>query len=379
MKKGNRKEKAVLIIDSTEGNPDLFHSTGGFSVPDPVVFLRHGGESVLVLSDLELSRGREKAAVSTILPLSRYAPRRRGGAGLAGVALALLRERKIKSVEVQRSFPLAFADFLRDKGVRVSCSKNAVLFSERTVKTPREVALIRKSLKDTAAAMKTATALVFRAKPGKNGVLFSGGKLLTSERIKGAINSQLAGAGYSVSGTIAACGEHSAMPHHSGEGPVFANLPVVIDIFPRSADGYFGDMTRTVVNGAPSPALSAMYKAVLKAQKLAISMIKHGVKTAQVHGAVRDLFDSEGFPTSGGEKPGGFIHSTGHGLGVGLHEPPSVGPGTDVLQKGNVVTVEPGLYYEGVGGIRIEDVVLVTAGGCENLTRCPKVFSRPHG
>ncbi len=371
--------KAVLIIDSTDNNPDLLYATGGFSVPDPVVFIGHGEESILVLSDLELSRGRKKAAVSTVLPLSEYTAKLRGkpgGYSLADIARAVLGERKISRVEVQKTFPVSLADTLRKTGIEVSCCKGAMLFEKRMRKSPHEVSLIRKSLRDTASAMKTATDLVFGAKAGKNGVLFHGGKPLTSERIKRAINSELAGGGYSVSGTIVACGEHSAMPHHCGEGPVFASRPVVIDIFPRSAGGYFGDMTRTVVNGEPSAALVRMYKTVLKGQKLAIGMIRHGIKSADVHNAVLSFFDSEGFKTDKGENPQGFIHSTGHGLGMGLHESPSVGPAGGVLEKDNVVTVEPGLYYEEIGGVRIEDVVVVTGNGCRNLTKCAKVFYR---
>lgn len=377
-----KAEKAVLIIDSTDGNADLLYATGGFSVPDPVVFIKRGDESILVLNDLELARGRNEAAVSEIVPLSQYASKLRPNRkvrSLADIAGEVLRERKISCVEVGKSFPVFFADSLRKKGFAVSCAQGPMLFEERMRKSPREVSLIRKSLADTASAMRTAADLIFGAKPGRNGVLFSNGGKLTCEAVKRAINSELAGRGYAVSGTIVACGEHSAMPHHCGEGPISASRPVVIDIFPRSAEGYYGDMTRTVVAGKPPPVLVKMYKTVLKGQKIAIGMLRHGVKSADIHNAVSRFFDSEGFETKRGENPQGFIHSTGHGLGMGLHEPPGVGAGGDVLEKGNVVTIEPGLYYEGIGGVRIEDVALVTEKGCENLTRCSKAFSRGAG
>ncbi|QMU55822.1 MAG: M24 family metallopeptidase [Candidatus Mycalebacterium zealandia] len=373
-----KSEKAFLIIDSSENNPDLLYAIGGFFVPDPVVFIRHKNRSFLVLSDLELARGRKDAAVSAVLPLSSYTSQLRGAKkrSLADVAALVLREKGISRVEVQRTFPLAFAESLKKNRVKVSCCDGGMLFEERMRKTQHEVSLIRAALKDTASALKTAIDMISTSEPRKNGVLFLHGKPLTSERIRLSIHTELAGKGYGASGTIVACGEHSAMPHHSGEGPVFANHPVVIDIFPKSAHGYYGDMTRTVIKGSPSPELARMYKTVLKGQKIAIGMIKHGVKCADIHNAVLSFFDSEGFVTERGENPRGFIHSTGHGLGMGLHEPPGIGPSGGVLSKGNVVTVEPGLYYEGVGGIRIEDVVFVTKKGCENLTKCPKVFSR---
>lgn len=373
-----KSEKAFLIIDSSENNPDLLYATGGFFVPDPVIFIKRKNRSFLVLSDLELARGAKKAAVSEVLPLSAYTAKTGAvkKSSLADVAALVLREKKILRVEVQKTFPLAFAESLRRNRIKVSCCEGDMLFEERMRKTVREVSLIRSALKDTASAMKTAIGMIFGSETGKKGVLFFRGKPLTSERIRFAIHTELAGKGYGASGTIVACGEHSAMPHHWGEGPVFANRPVVIDIFPKSACGYYGDMTRTVIKGRPSAGLARMYKAVLEGQKIAIGMIKHGVKCSDVHNAVLSFFDHEGFATERGGNPHGFIHSTGHGLGMGLHEPPAIGPSGGVLREGNVVTVEPGLYYEGVGGIRIEDVVLVTKKGCENLTRCPKVFSR---
>ncbi len=166
------------------------------------------------------------------------------------------------------------------------------------------------------------------------------------------------------------------MPHHSGSGPIVPDTPIVIDIFPRSQQtGYFGDMTRTVVKGTPSKEVKRMYKAVLEGQKIGISMIKHGVKSADVHNAVVDYFSKSGFKTGQIDgKQQGFIHSTGHGLGLEIHEPPRVSVGNDILQAGNVVTVEPGLYYEKLGGVRIEDVVLVTKKGCEVLSKFPKKF-----
>jgi Xaa-Pro aminopeptidase len=164
------------------------------------------------------------------------------------------------------------------------------------------------------------------------------------------------------------------MPHHGGEGPIYADKPVVIDIFPRSqASGYFGDMTRTVVRGEPSPVLVKMYDTVLRGQKLAIGMVKAGVRVKDIHSAVVDYFRSRGFETAMIDgKMQGFIHSTGHGLGLEIHEPPRISLGDEVLEAGNVVTVEPGLYYEKTGGVRIEDVVVVEKNGCTNLTRYPK-------
>ena len=210
----------------------------------------------------------------------------------------------------------------------------------------------------------------------RNNLLYLNGSELTSERIKGEINSFLSLLGYSASHTIVSCGIHSSMPHHTGEGPLLANKPIVVDIFPKSQNsGYYGDMTRTFVKGEPSKELKKMYRTVLRGQKIGINMVRDGVKVKEVHEEIVDFFRRSGFRTGAmGGKHQGFIHSTGHGLGLEIHEPPRIGLGEETLEEGNVVTVEPGLYYENIGGVRIEDVVVVKKKGCLNLTRYPNRF-----
>ena len=242
-------------------------------------------------------------------------------------------------------------------------------------KTPEEVRLISDSLRKTKKAMELAINMISSSKI-QDGKLFLNGSLLTSEMIKGEINSELSRLGCTASNTIVACGIHSSMPNHRGEGPLFANQPIVIDIFPRSQEsGYFGDMTRTVVKGEPSKDLERMYRTVLKGQRLGLSLIRHGAKVKDIHGTILEFFKESGFETGMIDgKQQGFIHSTGHGLGLEIHEPPRVGLTDTILKEGNVITVEPGLYYEKLGGVRIEDVVVVKKGGCVNLTRYPKRF-----
>ena len=370
---------AYLIIDSSERNSDLYYRTG-FFVPDPVIFFEHDGEGTLVLSDLELERGKKEARVERVVSLGEWVVRIRGGKrkspGIEEVAAAILKQRGVRSLIVQKRFPVFHADALRGAGFFVRTAKTDFLFPGRLRKSPAEVLLIKKALYATAWAMRVAVSIISDSEV-KGSVLYRDGKPLTSEIVRSAVSSCLAARGYLASNTIVAGGVQGSMPHETGSGPLLAGWPVVIDIFPRSQeDGYFGDMTRTVVKGEPSRELSRMYDTVLRGQKIALSMIKDGVRSKDVHGAVMDLFAERGFETaaSGSEKPQGFIHSTGHGLGLDIHEPPRIGPGRDILREGNVVTVEPGLYYERLGGIRIEDVVLVTRDGNENLTRCSKRF-----
>ena len=174
--------------------------------------------------------------------------------------------------------------------------------------------------------------------------------------------------------TIVAPGQHGCDPHDVGSGPIRAGEPIIIDIFPRSEKtGYFADITRTVVKGAPKPRVCEMYDAVLAAQRGALRMIRHGAVASDIHGAILAQFEKRGFKT--GQIDGrmqGFFHGTGHGLGLEIHEPPRIAMNDTRLEAGMVVTVEPGLYYAGIGGMRIEDTVLVTRTGIRNLTRFPK-------
>jgi Xaa-Pro aminopeptidase len=154
-----------------------------------------------------------------------------------------------------------------------------------------------------------------------------------------------------------------------------ADEPIIIDIFPRNKrDRYYADMSRTVIKGEATERLADMYDAVLLAQETAIAMVKPGVRCSDIHSRVCEIFEEKGYATYKSGSSVGFIHSTGHGVGLEIHEAPPVGERDVVLEEGNVITIEPGLYYPDVGGIRLEDLILVTADGHENLTEMEKRF-----
>ena len=367
-----------LIIDKSEDNADLFYKTR-FFVPDPCIYIEHKGDKILILNDLEIDRGRQEATVDKVLSFSEYSRKLKGSkkktAGFAEIVDLVFKEYKIKSATVPGRFPLKYADTLRKLGYKIIPKNTSPFYEERQIKNSNEIKFLRKSLRDTASSMKLAVDIISDSSVRKNNLHYKG-KLLTSEFVKSEINSFLSRSGYTVSHTIVASGVQGSMPHHSGHGPIIVNSPVVIDIFPRSQEtGYFGDMTRTVIKGSASDDLKKMYKTVQNGQKIGISKIKHGVKTKVVHKAIVEHFEKCGFKTGTlNGKQQGFIHSTGHGLGLEIHEPPRVSSGDEVLIEGNVVTVEPGLYYEKLGGIRIEDVIVVTKDGCKALSSFPKKF-----
>jgi Xaa-Pro aminopeptidase len=171
--------------------------------------------------------------------------------------------------------------------------------------------------------------------------------------------------------TIISCGEDSAIPHIRGSGPLREGESIILDIFPQDEEtGYTADMSRTVVRGEPSDRIREMFEAVLGAQALAMTLVRPGVTGAEVHGKVVDYFKDRGFESN----TTGFIHNLGHGVGLDVHELPVLGPGGGELAAGNVITLEPGLYYPGKGGVRLEDMGVVTADGFRDLTRMPREF-----
>jgi Xaa-Pro aminopeptidase len=203
------------------------------------------------------------------------------------------------------------------------------------------------------------------------------GIALTSEKLRAVIDTAILQASGLAANTIVAGGRQGCDPHERGHGPLRANEPIIIDIFPRSQKtGYFGDITRTVVRGRASEAVRRLYDTVYRGQQIAFKKIRAGVRTNVVHQAVQDYFKEQGLHT--GRRKGrmeGFFHGTGHGLGLDIHESPRIGStSTGKLKAGQVVTVEPGLYYPELGGVRLEDVVFVTASGSRNLTRFEKVL-----
>ena len=368
--------EALLIITASERDADLYYATR-FLAPDPFPFFQVGGERVIMVSDLELGRARVQAAVETILALQKYEDRARGRVAQPTLLEAVdeaLRERGIQHLLVPGTFPAEYADKLRAKGYEVRV-KEGTFFEERLVKSETEVGWIAETLRLTEEAMTIATD-VLRGAEIREHELYREGERLTSEGLRRVIHHALLDRDCITEHTIVAGGDQGSDPHQEGTGPLMAHQPIVIDIFPRSSrTRYFADITRTVVRGRASARVKQMHAAVLQAQEHAIALIRDGADGAAIHHEVNMIFERLGF--SSGEVNGrmqGFFHGTGHGLGLEIHEPPRIGKRGAVLRSGNVVTVEPGLYYPGEGGVRVEDLVVVTKTGCRILTKFPKVL-----
>ncbi|MHC4953840.1 MAG: M24 family metallopeptidase [Planctomycetota bacterium] len=373
---------ARLFFADSESDADLYYLTG-FLAGDPILYVECEGRRELFLNDLEVDRGRKQSRVDAVHRLSEIGDRieeetgkrpGRGPVGAAQSARAIAKERGIDCFEVADRCSLALADALRGMGFGVRWLPSPFV-PERACKTPEEVDAIRGAVRHTEAAMQAAIDRIAAAEIRGDG-LFEGEAPLTSEAVKRTINRTLMELNCHPNQAIVAGGNQACDPHERGSGPLPANLPIILDIFPRDlATRYHGDMTRTVVRGTATDEAKALFDAVVAAKDAAEAKIRAGVAGRAVHDECKRVFAERNFET--GQKEGrmvGFFHGTGHGLGLDVHEYPGLGAADHQLEAGHVVTVEPGLYYPGTGGVRVEDDVLVTENGCENLCTLETVF-----
>lgn len=361
-----------LIIASSDHDADMLYATG-FFVPDPFIFLQQRGRSVVVLSDLEIDRGRAEARADEVVALSDISKLCGKGkdANFAEQVAAFLQNRKVRRAAVPGSFPLGLARELEKAGIHLE-PQPGLFWKEREFKTEAELKLVRQALAITEAGMARGIEVLRAAKIGPKNSLRWSAKPLTAEILRAEIDSAILRAGGLPANTIVAGGEQACDPHERGHGPLRAHELIILDIFPRSArTGYFGDMTRTVIRGRASDAQRRLWETCLAGQKQALREIKPGESGKPVQDRVRQLFTEKGYPTE--QKNGrwtGFFHGLGHGLGLEIHESPRIAATT--FQSGQVVTVEPGIYIPGLGGVRHEDVVTITARGHRLLSRFPK-------
>lgn len=347
----------------------------GFDAPDPFVTLYDGEVRLLFSRSLEYGRAvRESRATSvergTDYDLdARIDTHGRPGGWIRTIG-AFLEGYDIDSVATPPTFPLRTADGLRQQGIDVEPDDESIITDIRAVKTPTEHDHIRAAQRANEAAMQTAERLIGDASV-QEGTLRLDGDPLTSERVKTAIEITLLEHGCGLDETIVACERDAADPHERGSGPLTAGEPIIIDIFPRDkSTKYHADMTRTFCKGDPDQRLREWYDLTQEAKTAALQTLEPGVTGEAVHDAVCDVYEAADIPTlrSEPDTETGFIHSTGHGIGLEVHEQPRVAPGGETLEPGHVVTIEPGLYDPAVGGVRIEDLVVVTADGYDNLT-----------
>lgn len=357
-----------------------------FSVGDSVFYIHlpwGDGESrsVLLVRDIEMDRARKLACADEIGCAADYVPE--GGlsgdrdTALAQAGAECLSRNGISHVRTDNSLPMIFTAHLREAGIEVEYDPQLAVLDRRT-KSEEELAHLREAQSVTEEAMEFTCGMICAATPAAEGVLRDGDTVLTSELVRQRITSFLIGKNCSNHhDSIVVTVPHVADCHHHGTGPLQTGLPVIVDIFPRvNATGYWGDCTRTAVNGEPSPEIAQMHAAVVKAKADAIAALRVGTTGDEVHQATVASITGSGYvmglpPADAGD---GFIsmrHGTGHGIGLDVHEPILLSDGGGEILANEVFTVEPGLYSAKFGGVRVEDMVAVTEAGPVNFNRIP--------
>ena len=373
-KKTVSKNQTRLIVADSDRDADMLYATRMF-VPDPFIFLEQNGKRTIVLSDLEIDRGKREAQADEILPYSRFEREVQGKAKkappYAKVLSHFLRKRGVRSALVPANFPLGFAEELAANKISLQTARE-LFWPAREAKTDDELRLMRRALVITETGLARAMEVLAACKSRRGKRLDWFGRVLTSEILRAEIDSAILRAGGLPANTIVAGGDQACDPHERGFGPLFADSLIILDVFPRdAASGYYGDLTRTVVRGRASDAQRRLWETVREGQALALKKMKPGVDGLKLHNEVKQLFTDRGFPTEVRKgRQVGFFHGTGHGLGLEIHEFPRFQK--TVFKPGQVLTVEPGLYYPGLGGVRLEDVAVVTETGNRVLSRFEK-------
>jgi Xaa-Pro aminopeptidase len=370
----------VLIYADTGRSPEMRHEVP-IGIPDAFLYVERNGSRHVVLTSFELDRIREIAAGPEPHPYEEFGYDQLLAQGLQREEVSLrvvvnaCRELGVEDAVVPTSFPLQFADRLRDEGIEVR-PDHETFATRRRVKSAAELAGIRRAQRAAEAGMDAARGLLRRAEP--NGLAPTvDGEPLTAERIKRAINEVFTAHGMVSDEFIVSHGPQSAVGHNMGSGPISRGEPIVIDLWPKDVEtACYADMTRTYVVGEPADEVVEFHRLCKEALDRSLEAIRAGVPGRDVFQLVCELFHEAGQPTQLSKKPGevledGFYHGLGHGVGLEVHEPPWLGRGPGEMVAGDVVTVEPGLYRHGSGGVRLEDLVLVTAAGAENLTDYP--------
>lgn len=384
------RPRATLMGGIPAHNPSFYRRIR-FSVGDPAAIIDIPGRgSTLIIRDIEAERARRNARADQVCVPADFVPE----GGLSGdretataqSAAEFLKRAGVREVVADRTLPMLFVHVIEHAGIEVVCDPEMGV-ADRRSKDAQEIEFLRKAQRTTEQAVQRACEMIARASVGNGGALVHEGEPLTSERVRSEIDVWLLRQEFDNANMIVAGGRQSADCHDRGSGQLFTGQPVIIDVFPRDKKTYyFGDCTRTVVHGDIPDELARMHKTVVEAKKAAIDATRAGVTGAEVHAATKRVITGGGDGGGGGgggykmglppaDAPDSFCsmaHGTGHGVGLDVHEPPLLDDLGPELVVGECLTIEPGLYCKAIGGVRVEDMVIVTETGCDNLNTIPE-------
>lgn len=369
----------VEVVAGVPAQNPWLYVRAPFAVGDPAAHVTLAdGRTVYLVRDIEAERARAAKIADSVRIPAEFEP----SGGLSGdretaTAQALgemLRREEVREVWADRSLPLIYAHFVREAGVEVRCDPEMGVLARRS-KSAREVDALREAQRKTEAAVQFACERIARADAGADGALRVDGEALTATRLRSEISVFLLEHGMESMQAIVAPGKEGGDCHNLGVGAIRTGEPVIIDVFPRDpATRYFGDCTRTVVHGEAPDWIVRAHAAVVEAKRAATDATRTGATGGEVHAATVHVIEKHGYRSGFPERDDEFTmpHGTGHGVGLDVHEPPLLDTGGPELVEGDCVTIEPGLYAPGLGGVRVEDMVIVREGGAESLSALPE-------
>jgi Xaa-Pro aminopeptidase len=370
----------VLIYGDTVRSPELRHEVP-VAIPDEFLYAEKRDRRSVIIHSLEIPRVREEAPGLEIIPIEQlgadelYAQGKQGWEIELELAVRACRELGIDRATVPPTFPVAHADHLRANGIEIVVDRD-LFNNRRRSKNATELRGIRNAQRACEAALDASRDLLRRAETNGAGLEVDG-EPLTCERIKRVIEDVFADHEVEGGDMIVSHGPQTAVGHDTGSGQIAPNEPIVFDLYPKDkATGCYADMTRTYVVGEPSDELKEWYRLVKEALDSSTSEVKPGVNGRTLFEQVCEHFHAAGHKTQLHKEPGevledGFFHGLGHGVGLEVHELPAMSRSGHDLVPGDVITIEPGLYRSGYGGVRLEDLVLVTKDGYEVITDYP--------
>jgi Xaa-Pro aminopeptidase len=365
----------TLLAGIPSVNDTLFHAIR-FSAGDPAALIEGGGERLLIIRDIEMGRAKAHARADRVACPADFKP----DGGLSGdretataqATAEAVRQSGAAAVRSDRTLPLSFVAALEEAGIEVEYDADLGV-GQRRSKDEEELEALRAAQAATQAAIAMACETIANAAAGSDGLLHHDGDVLTSERVRRMIDVFLLDLDYVNPSSIVAGGPQGGDCHNTGFGALRTGEPIIIDVFPRSkTTKYNGDCTRMVVHGAIHPTIERMHAAVLAAKIAGESIAKAGITGQALHEATIAVIASHNFEIGlpAADDDAGriaMVHGTGHGVGLAVHEPPLLDMGGPPLVAGDVITIEPGLYSPATGGLRLEDMVVVTDSGCEDL------------
>lgn len=368
----------VLIHADTSRSPAMRHEVP-LSIPDPFLYVEHDGRRSVVITAFERERVAAVAPDIELLPPEQFGIDELLHGGTPPVEAMLevytraIQELGVTDAAVPARFPLELADHLRANGITVRVERE-MFEDRRRRKNATEIAGLRRAQRACEAALDVARKML-READHDGGVLQLDGEPLTCERVKVEMERVFISHSAIADEFIVAHGAQGAVGHDMGSGPISAGEAVVFDLWPRDREtAAYTDMTRTYVVGDVPDEIREYHRLCKEALDRTTEAAKPGVNGRELMQIACDLFAEHGYPTQLTKKPGevldsGFFHGLGHGVGLEVHERPRLSVVGDDLVPGDVITLEPGLYRAGYGGVRLEDILLVTEEGAEVVTQ----------